>query len=123
MNCFPLSKLLEFNDWQNAVTSCPTVPNDLLEREIVYRKHRCSRASTSSKLPEVLMSEFVYGTGENDRFLGTEGVDRYDGAGGDDTILDGDSNDTVRGGEGQDSIHGDGGNDVLYGGVGNDWLV
>ena len=67
--------------------------------------------------------EFVYGTGENDRFLGTEGVDRYDGAGGDDTILGGDSNDTVRGGEGQDSIHGDGGNDVLYGGVGNDWLV
>ena len=59
MNCFPLSKLLEFNDWQNAVTSCPTVPNDLLEREIFYRKHRCSRASTSSKLPEVLMSELL----------------------------------------------------------------
>ena len=51
------SKLLEFNDWQNAVTSCPTVPNDLQERELFYCKHRCSRASTSSKLSEVLMSE------------------------------------------------------------------
>ena len=53
------SKLLEFNDWKNAVTSCPTVPNDLLERELFYCTHRCSRASTSSKLPEVLMSEVV----------------------------------------------------------------
>ena len=51
------SKLLELNDWQNAVTSCPTVPNDLLERERFYCKHRCSRASTSGKLSEVLMSE------------------------------------------------------------------
>ncbi len=53
------SKLLELNDWQNAVTSCPTVPNDLLERERFYCKHRCSHASTSGKLSEVLMSEII----------------------------------------------------------------
>ncbi len=50
-------KLLKFNDGQNAATTCPTVPNDLLEREFFYCTHRCSRASTSSKLPGVLMSE------------------------------------------------------------------
>ncbi len=42
------------------------VPNDLLERELFYRKHRCSRASTSSKLPEVLMSELR----ESDHLVG-----------------------------------------------------
>ncbi len=58
--CEPLSlsELLEFNDWQNAATSCPAVPNDLLERELFYCTHRCSRARTSRLLSEVLKSEF-----------------------------------------------------------------
>ncbi len=57
--CEPLSlsELLEYNDWQNAATSCPPVPNDLLERELFYCTHRCSRARTSRLLSEVLKSE------------------------------------------------------------------
>ena len=63
--CEPLSfsELLEFNDWQNAATSCPAVPNDLLERELFYCTHRCSRARTSRILSEVLKSDVaVLGT-------------------------------------------------------------
>ena len=64
----------------------------------------------------------VYGTANNDAFIGSTANDEMYGYDGNDQLNGLDGNDTISGGAGDDILSGDNGNDTLDGGTGNDTL-
>lgn len=68
-------------------------------------------------------SEWLLGTGLDDRIMGFSGHDRLLGKAGDDLLLGGRGRDRLFGGEGQDRLAGQVGNDRLDGGAGDDTLI
>ncbi len=67
-------------------------------------------------------SDFMLGTGADDRLALSDGGSAY-GLQGDDTLLGSDGNDRMSGGEGDDRLRGNGGRDSLGGGDGDDILA
>ena len=64
-----------------------------------------------------------YGTGGDDKIIGSDSAEVITGFGGNDTLNGNGGDDRVRGGAGDDTISGGSGRDILLGEAGNDRLI